>query len=244
MNKQLKLIFSNNYSENSLTDFFLKTKHIYEYLGYEFELTPIEKISESSANDSSRVWLNEKYSNAIISNVTELEFESPYPNLISKIANTNLKHFNRMLGEIVAEYNLDRDINVKNYINMIYGCIKNPKSKIYADNVGLVTIELRKIMDSVIVKFKNHVVYIDTDAIIFRNFPEIELEFYKHLNEINRYNLPYFIENKKFCLFTAKKNYMIEDNGSIKIHGIKHFSDQGTCRGAHINIIDNCLDIF
>jgi hypothetical protein len=234
MEEKLKNVFEKEYSENKLTDFLIKTQKVYEFFGYDFNLKPTEIISKDFYGG--KVLLNEDYVNSPISNLEIITFNLVYPKLITKIVETNLERFGEVYSKLIELYYLDKNIQLKSYINMTYGCLQNPDCMIYSNNIHLVPNRLNKMLSDILSEFKGHIVYIDTDQIFFRNFDEIRERFEKYFNKINKYDLTYFSEKSKFGLFIRKKHYLIEENGMIKIKGMKHFNEDGMCRGGFIDI--------
>ena len=234
MEEKLKNVFEKEYSENRLTDFLIKTQKVYEFFEYDFKLKPTE-IGPKDFNGG-KVWLNEYYVNSSISNLEVITFNLVYPKLITKIVETNLEKFNEVYSKLIELYYLDKTIGLKKYINMAYGCLQNPESMIYSKNIHLVPNRLNKMLSDILSEFKGHIIYIDTDQIFFRNFDEIRERFEKYINNINKYELTYFSEKSKFGLFISKKHYIIEENGNIKIKGMKHFNKDGMCRGGFIDM--------
>jgi len=130
MEEKLKNVFNKEYSENRLTDFVTKTQKVYEFFGYEFKLKPTEIVSKDFYGG--KVWLNEDYVNSPISNLEVITFNSVYPKLITKIVETNLEKFNEVYSNLIEIYYSDKDVKLKEYINMAYGCLQNPKCMIYS----------------------------------------------------------------------------------------------------------------
>ena len=234
MEEKLKNVYEKEYSENRLTDFLIKTQKVYGFFGYDFKLKPTEIVSKDFYGG--KVWLNEDYVNSSISNLEVITFNLVYPKLITKIVETNLENFNEVYSKLIEIYYSDKDVKLKEYINMTYGCLQNPKCMIYSKNIHLVPNRLNKILSDILSEFKGHIIYIDTDQIFFRNFDEIRERFEKYFNKINKYDLTYFYEKSKFGLFISKKQYIIEENGNIKIKGMKHFNKDGMSRGGFIDM--------
>lgn len=234
MEEKLKNVFEKEYSENRLTDFLIKTQKVYEFFGYDFKLKPTEIVSKDFYGG--KVWLNEDYVNSSISNLEVITFNLVYPKLIAKIVETNLVYFNEVYSKLIDIYYSDKDVKLKEYINMTYGCLQNPKCMIYSKNIHLVPNRLNKMLSDILSEFKGHIIYIDTDQIFFRNFDEIRERFEKYFNNINKYELAYFSEKSKFGLFISKKHYIIEENDNIKIKGMKHFNKDGVSRGGLIDM--------
>lgn len=122
---------------------------------------------------------------------------------------------------------------------MTYGCLQNTKSAIYSKNIHLISIKLNKILSDILVEFKGHIIYIDTDKIIFRNFNEVQERFNSYFNDLNKYELTYFTEKAKIGIFIRIKKYLIEKDNNIKIKGIKYFIKDDVSRGGFINFNQN-----
>lgn len=234
MEEKLKNVFEKEYSKNRLTDFLIKTQKVYEFFECDFKLKP-SKIGSKDFYGG-KVWINEDYVNSPISNLEVITFNMVYPKLITKIVETNLENFNEVYSKLIEIYCLDKNIELKKYINMTYGCLQNPECMIYSKNIQLVPNKLNNMLSHILSEFKGHIIYIDTDQIFFRNFDEIRERFEKYFNNINKYDLTYFSEKSKFGLFIAKKKYIIEENGNIKIKGMKYFNKDGMNRGGFINM--------
>jgi hypothetical protein len=234
MEEKLKNVFEKEYSENKLTDFLIKTQKVYEFFGYDFNLKPTEIIPRNFYGG--KIWLNEDYVNSPISNLEIITFNLVYPKLITKIVEINLERFGEVYSKLIELYSLYKNIQLKQYINMTYGCLGNPDCMIYSNNIHLVPNKLNKLLSDILSEFKGYIVYVDTDQIFFRNFDEIRERFEKCFNKINKYDLTYISEKSKFGLFNQKKKYLYEESGNIKIKGIKHFNKDGVCRGGFIDI--------
>lgn len=234
MEEKLKNVFDKEYSENRLTDFLIKTQKVYEFFGYDFKLKPTEIISKDFYGG--KVWINEDYVNSSISNLDVITFNLVYPKLITKIVETNLENFNEVYSKLIQIYYSDKDVKLKEYINMTYGCLQNHECMIYSKNIHLVPNRLNKMLSDILSEFKGHIIYIDTDQIFFRNFDEIRERFEKYFNNINKYELTYFSEKSKFGMFISKKKYLLEENNKIKIKGLKHFNKDGVCIGGFIDM--------
>ena len=232
MTNQLKEIFDSEYSKNKLIDFSVKTEKIYDYFNYDFILKNIEVNSKKY--NGGKVWVNEKYTNQPISNLTILRFKLLYPTIISKIVNTNLENFNTIFSKIIDIYFETNYNSIKNYINMAYGCLGNLNSIIYADNIDIVTYYSKRMVTDIIDEFNSHIVNVDTDEIYFRNFDEIKHRFEQYYNKINIYELDYNTEQSKFGLFYREKKYLFEQNGNIKVKGLNRFHKDGVNRGGFV----------
>ncbi len=232
MEEKLKEIFDKEYSTSKLEDFTIKTQKVYEILNYDFKL----KSRNFTTNESigGKVWLNEKYTLLPISNITILTFESVYPNLISKICNTNLENFNIVFSKLLELYSTNKDTSLKEYINSTYGCLQNKQSIIYSNNIHLVPKKMTSLFNEILKEFESNIIYVDTDQIFFRNFEEIEHIFESTMIRLNKYELPYFYEKSKFGLFKSKKSYIIEENSNIRIKGMNHYNKDGISRGGKI----------
>lgn len=234
MEEKLKNVFEKEYSENKLEDFLIKTKKVYNFFGRDFKLKPKEIIKKDFYGG--KVWLNEYYVNSFISNLEIITFDMAYPKILSKIVETNLDNFNEVYSKLIEIYYRSEFDKLKEYINMAYGCLQNPNCMIYSNNIHLIPNRLNKILSDISSEFKGHVIYVDTNKIFFRNFDEIRERFEKYFQKINKFELTYLTEKSKFGLFLGKKHYLIEENGMIKIKGIKHLNKDGVCKGGLIEI--------
>lgn len=232
MKEKLKMILEFRDSENTLTDFLIKTHKIYEVFGYEFKLNPKEIKEDRFVG--AKVWLNEQFTNAMIHNIDIVFLNMVYPKIMSKVINTNAEHFNEVYSKLIEIYKEDKFNALKNYINMVYGCLGNPKCDIYSNNIHLVPEILNKILSNILSEFSEYIIYIDTDEIYFRKFDEIKDRFEEYFNSENKYDLTYSIEKSKFGLFMKKKKFFIEQQGEIKMKGIRYFNDIGESRGGTI----------
>ena len=163
-----------------------------------------------------------------------MTFESVYPNLISKICNTNLENFNIVFSKLLELYSTNKDTSLKEYINSTYGCLQNKQSIIYSNNIHLVPKKMTSLFNEILKEFESNIIYVDTDQIFFRNFEEIEHRFESTMLSLNKYDLPYFYERSKFGLFKSKKSYIIEENSNIRIKGMKHYNKSGVSNGGVI----------
>src|SRR5574343_29818 len=227
MKNKLKKIFSEQYSNKLLDDFFIKTQKLYEHLGYDFNLNRHNEVVEvfNVPYVSNNIWLNDDYINSTVSNCEFITFDMFYPKIISKIAQTNLENFNKVFSELIDMYYFDKDVSVKKYINMTYGCLQNEKNMIYSKNIKNVPIIADKIINNFVYKFKENIIFIDTDTICFRNFDTIKKEFDFCFEKINKYNLTYVSKKSKFGFFVSPKRYIYENNGNININGLKFYNN-------------------
>jgi len=234
MEKQLKKVLNIEYSDDKLIDFEIKTRKIYDLFDYNFKINQI-KINTQTFYGG-KIWLNEYYEKSAISDLEIISFDIVYPKLISKIAHTNLENFNEVYSKLIKIYTNKNDISICKYINMAYGCLQNQKSSIYSNNIYLVSIYLNQMLLKISNEFKDHIIYIDTDQIFFRNFEEIKERFEKYLISINKYDLTYYITKSKFGYFSNIKKYLIEENGYIKIKGLSNFNIDGKSKGGYIKL--------
>lgn len=234
MEEKLKSIFIKEYSENKLTNFVIKTQKIYDYLGYDFVLKQPNIGSNKCCG--SMLWLNEKYVNSSFSDLDIITFNMVYPKLITKMVETNLQNFNEVFSKLIEIYYLYKDIELKNYINMVYGFLQNPECEIYSSNIYQLPIILNNILNNILLEFKEHIVYINFDKIIFRNFDEIRSVFNNYFDMNNKYEISYFTEKSKFGLFISQHRYIIEEHGNIKIKNIKLYNENGMRKGGLVSI--------
>lgn len=236
MSKELKNIFDTEYSKSVLTDFAIKTEKIYDFFNYDFKLNKNAINRYQDKFKGAKVWLNEDYRNSAISNLKIVEFELTYPKIIANIAETNLEKFNEVYSKVIDHYLENKEYTTKKYINSTYGCLQNPNSTIFSNNIHLVPIHLNHMLTRILNEFKGHIIYIDTNSIFFRNFEEIEERFKNYFDSINKYDLTYTIESSNFGYFSNKKKYMIEKDGDIKTKGLQHFNKNGMSRGDNIKL--------
>ena len=234
MYKDLEAILKENYSNNTLVDFETKTRKIYELFKYPFIQKNIAPIPNERYN--SLVWLNDTYKARPLSNLTLITFDLVYPTLIAKLANVNIEYFNEVYNNLIQINRSEQNYHLKRYINMAYGCLGSNRSNVHANNMKKVTAGLTSVLSEMILTLGENLVYIDTDMVIFRNFKEIEDTFLRVMNNINVNNLNFDVDSSDFAFFVAKKRYMMERDGNIKIQGLTKYDKDGISRGGYIHI--------
>lgn len=172
----------------------------------------------------SKVHLNERYIGNVITNLTEVTFEQYFPRLIISCAIGKEKYvsheniFDVMDFMLRANKDLKEDGReeerklIKKWINRVYGMLMSDKKGGITANFPLAQmVSARGSMHlaRIIGEFSNHVVYVDTDAVIFRHFNEISDRFDKMAK------FPYIVESNKCGMFFAKKKYWTADMPNI-----------------------------
>lgn len=240
MIKKITSILSQEYSNNVLTDFRLKTEKIYEILGEDFILNEKEIRDDKQRCFTFKTWINEDYQRSIVSNISFITFKSPLPKIIAKEVKTNLENFNKVFSTIIGLYeneiNNENRIVLENYINSVFGCIKNVNSDIYSNHTIKAFTAYNSFLGKILVEFRGHILHLNGPGIYFRNFDEIKERFYKVMENINRFNLITEISNSKFGFFDSKLKYFVEENNKLKIKGLYHFGKDGAVRGSYLNL--------
>ena len=79
-------------------------------------------------------------------------------------------------------------------INYFYGLISNPKNEVfYCEDFNIIPKYCHNLLNIIIEKFKDDIVYLDTDEIYFRYSKNLDLENFKKILEMTE--LPYDFEN-------------------------------------------------
>ena len=233
MEEKLRRVLEKEYSENKLTDFLIKTQKVYEVLGYDFTINK-KYVDGDRPFIGCKIWINEDYANCPISNIECIRFDLAFPTIYCKLVKTNLHSFNDVYSKLIGMYWEDKDPILTKYINMVYGCTSNINCEIYSNNVRIVPIKMNALLSKIINEFKGHVIYVDTDMIFFRNFDEIKERFENYLAKINTHKLTYTTEKTNFGIFKGIKNYIIEEDGNLRLYGMKQFNKNGSCKGGCI----------
>lgn len=233
MEEKLRRVLEKEYSESKLTDFLIKTQKVYEVLGYDFTINK-KYVDGDSPFIGGKIWINEDYANYPISNIECIRFDLAFPTIYCKLVKTNLHSFNDVYSKLIDMYREHKDPILMKYINMVYGCTSNINCGIYSDDVRIIPVKMSILLSKIINEFKGHVIYVDTDIIFFRNFDEIKERFENYLAQINTYNLTYITKKSNFGIFKGIKNYIIEEDGNLRLYGMKQFNKDGSCKGGYI----------
>jgi hypothetical protein len=241
--EKLKEALQSTYSENKLEEFSIKTKRIYDSLNREFILKDIPKNQEKFTGF--KVWINPQYTGSVVTNITKVEMNQLIPTMIPKLIRTNLSGFNEVYSLLLDMWvGGFRDSRLKEYLNMSWGCLGNPNSIIYSNNIQNIINKINSLLRSIQEEFIGHIIYIDVDTIYFRNFEEIEKKFLLFWKKINKYGLTWEGDSIKFGIFMGLKKYIIHtDDSLIKIKGISLYNEEGLNRGGTIQLGDKFNNI-
>jgi DNA polymerase elongation subunit (family B) len=223
MEEKLKAILDQQYASSSLEDYYIKTQKIFTTLGISFDYTQIKKPDAHKL--SAFVWVNPDYTGHLLFDLTIFELPSVYIKIINQLVRTNIVGFNQVHSILFDTRKETRDIELKNllkqHINKTYGILGNPSSKIYAENIEIITYTLRRLFKNLIDSFKGHIVYVDTDMIVLKNFHEIENRFLDYFQQKNKLDLGYEIDQSTHGMFLGQKKYFYETNGTFVTRGLK-----------------------
>jgi hypothetical protein len=177
--------------------------------------------------------LDESFKNMWLMNTTRIEFESIYPSVLNNILNTynvkfNFIKFNKIYTQFLSLSNnkIEKDITfifIKKWINLCFGILQNNnyylKSNI--DLPTLIHLKTNQLFEKIHNEFSSHVIYIDTEFVIFQHFHEISSQLFKILQDDEYNYLSYEINNVDFMIW-RKKQYILKDYiGNLCIKGFK-----------------------
>lgn len=189
--------------------------------------------------------MNDKFSHTWFKNATMIEFNSIYPNIILSIMNKkqnegikfNMSNFHRIFAtmmnerkrvkEMMNDTNIDTFKNVyafiKIWINMTYGILHTDKSYLRCnENIGLlVNARAYNLLRNIYNDFEGHILYIDTDFVIFRYFNEVSNRFKKFMEHPLYSDIPWNEEKVSFYIEKLKKYICQDSTGALYIHGLK-----------------------
>ena len=180
------------------------------------------------------IGINEKMKLKWMKDISYIEFESLYPNIIIKLWKENKLKFsiyefgliytflvqNKKLGFKNPNIKEESKLLWKIMINYLYGASNNPyrRNEIVVDNVKTIPSYTRETFQKLFENHSDNVAYIDTDQ-IFLDFVSPEII----INYINPLGLPYTIEHNKDCMFIEKKRYMMDEFGTLKVRGVSEW---------------------
>lgn len=200
-------------------------------LDYHFENYEQIEIQNDLNEFSGICLLNEKNTrNKWLQDISLIEFNSMYPNIIVKLWRENKIHFTIYEFGIIYEFILknykkiihNSNINdssklaIKTLLNYLYGA----SASIYplfikVSNIHLVSNYAKSNFNLLFEEQKDNVFYIDTDTIYLDLITPYILDKY-----IKPLGIPYDIEYNFDAMFNDKKRYIIDKNKSVKLHGI------------------------
>lgn len=177
--------------------------------------------------------INDKMKSKWMKDISYIEFESLYPNVIIKLwkenkLNFSVYEFGLIYTFLVKNYKKAKNQNIKNesillwkiMINFLYGVSNNiyRKNQIVIDNVDLIPNYTRETFQNLFQNHSDNVAYIDTDQIYLDYIsPEIINNYIKPLG------LPYIIKHNIDCMFIEKKRYIMDEFGTLKVRGIQEY---------------------
>lgn len=206
-----------------------------EMVNYFFEnYTNVEiKSLDSERFLGSYTDINDKMKLKWMKDISYIEFESLYPNIIIKLwkenkLNFSVYEFGLIYTFLVKNYKKAKNQNIKNesillwkiMINFLYGVSNNiyRKNQIVIDNVDLIPNYTRETFQNLFQNHSDNVAYIDTDQIYLDYIsPEIINNYIKPLG------LPYVIKHNIDCMFIEKKRYIMDEFGTLKVRGIQEY---------------------
>lgn len=175
------------------------------------------------------VEINKKYTDKWLDNLYSISFDNFIPFLMVKNIyqyKYNYLNFDEVYKEITSYY---RDLNkednrrliLKKFINYTYGMFLSKHDFISCSGnlTNEIVYESRYILKDIIEKYKDNIIYVDTDIIYMIN---IENKLGDIINFLKEYRCKYSIIPYKGGLFLGKKKYLVQDiNNNIKIVGIR-----------------------
>lgn len=219
---------------NFLTDLLLKEFHIdelnptYSPITLHNDHTPkVESLFQGGY-----VNLNEKQANVFFTDISIIEIESAYP---TSVINTkrriklNYLHYLDLYEFLIKNRKTFRQIYhstdpnlymvYKYYINMLYGCVLNPKSliRLSTDSIPL-NQEICNILKNIQTEFKFHIPYIDTDSIFVHKLSSIQDSLEQILID-KKYSFE--VKGTYEGIFIAKKKYVLFNQNERIVKGIQ-----------------------
>jgi hypothetical protein len=171
---------------------------------------------ENNKNYGGKEWLNPKFQDKKIEDVLVFKFERLYPEVIWNLYyKGGIKFNNNRIGELFGDllninkqdissfveksknikeafsYCSEVEINlyIIKIINYFYGVLSRKNSLFYCNNFNMVPKYCINLLDIIIEKFKDNIIYVNTDMIYFRYTNELNLEKFKQILDISE--LPY-----------------------------------------------------
>ena len=242
----INLLNEQNYTINQLTSTFVQDPYRFRLkdfinitmimVNYFFEnYTNIKiEIPNSDRLLGSYIAINERMKLKWLKDISYIEFNSLYPNIIIKLWKENklkfsIYEFGLIYTFLVENKNLIlKNPNIKEesklllrvIINYLYGASNNLSitNKVVIDNLELVTLYTKETFQQLFENNKDNVAYLDTDQ-IFLDYvsPEIINNYIKPLG------LPYIIKHNIDCMFIEKKRYIMDEFGTLKVRGIQEY---------------------
>ena len=128
---------------------------------------------------------------------------------------------------MLQDTNIDTIKNVyefiKIWINMTYGILNTDKSYLRCnENIALfVNSRANSLLRNIYNNFEGHILYIDTDFVIFRYFSEVSNRFKKFMENPLYSNIPWTEEKVSIYIEKLKKYIYQDSTGALHLHGFK-----------------------
>jgi hypothetical protein len=209
-----------------------------KYYGYNLVNRPYIK---TNGNISGILLLKESYIGVIKSDITKIDFNTLYPNIIVKLFDRGDLEFNihefgyifkgllearREVKDLSDPTNHNTYKHLKMFINVLinftYGCIRNynERSIISASNTNNIPTYCSDIFNHIFNE-NNTVMYIDTDEIYIDGRSELD----GIIAQIDKLDLPYRVTYNNIGMFIGKKRFGMTDSNGVDIsRGIKRMA--------------------
>jgi len=183
---------------------------------------------------------NELFLNAWLTKLTVVRIDSAYPKEILELSEKSTCSFSnfhdvlsqaKKMREYLKQPELsvtgiyrNAEMNIKRFVNMTYGMISSSECplKFKEFTADVISHRIRRILIKIEKAFPGHCVYLDSDAMFFSNFHEIETRFHDTIKTMGADHHTYSVEHDKKGMVIGKKKYIIHHgDGRIEPHGIR-----------------------
>jgi hypothetical protein len=186
--------------------------------------------------------MNEKFKDIYLMNATRIVFNGLYPNILLHLLQNGEYQFNlsqfpkiyqliklsriqvkKMAHESKLEHFDELNTFIKIWLNMTYGILNSPKSYLRDNSYVAKKISQHSnmMMKNIHNEFSGHIVYIDTDEIIFKHFHEISARFVHFLQNPKYSDIPWEEDKVDFMISRLKKYILKDSQGQLQIKGYK-----------------------
>jgi len=185
-------------------------RNITEFSFVNFYPSIITKLSDyvnkNKENDpyGEEEWEDDFFSKNLYWNINE--FPILYKFLLDNKKNIKKMSAERDPSDKVYEHKVY--ILTRILLNYTYGAMNNHYSFLRCNNRAAVPDTGRNIMQYLLDRYRQYIIYLDTDSIWFSAYSEIKEDFENKLKELD---MPYDIEDHFYFLLVHKKNYLIID---------------------------------
>ena len=186
---------------------------IQEYLNRAIDLYKKKPISYIQLT----CWLNEDRSNILIKDITKIDFNSLYPNILVKLF--DLGHIPQSEAEsinkiryVIENRMTDKQLWLDNkvFVNSYFGKIHSREPKV----THLVTGYMNSFFNSLLVDFIDSIVYVDTDSLFITDRVDEIIE------KVRQLDLPFESNVIDYFFIKSKKRYIYSDEyGFLQIKG-------------------------